>query len=85
VEVDLSPLADDDFLLYHGDRLESGTTGYGAVAFVDETLPSIRERRWLKVPLARLAQAALRLIVRAATREELTCLSPSFYVGAWRP
>lgn len=69
----------------HAMRALLKMTGYGTVAFADETLPSIREHRWLKVPLARLAQAALRLIIRAATREDVTCLSPSFYVGAWRP
>ena len=32
VEVDISPLADGDFLLYHDGHLDGGTTGHGPVA-----------------------------------------------------
>jgi len=32
IEVDISPLADGDFLLYHDGHLDGGTTGQGSVA-----------------------------------------------------
>jgi len=32
IEVDISPMADGDFLLYHDDHLDGGTTGQGSVA-----------------------------------------------------
>lgn len=58
--------------------------GFKDVVFVDETVPSIREKRWIKVPLTRLAQGLLRGLIRAVTREHVTCLSPSFYTAAWK-
>lgn len=68
----------------HAMRALMHMTGFGTVAFADEVLPAIQRQRWLKVPIARLTQMVLRAVIRAATREQLTCMSPSFFVGAWR-
>jgi 2-polyprenyl-3-methyl-5-hydroxy-6-metoxy-1,4-benzoquinol methylase len=58
--------------------------GFDTVAFADETVPSIQEHRWLKVPLAFLIGIVARFMIRAVSRERPHCLSPSFFVGAWR-
>jgi SAM-dependent methyltransferase len=59
--------------------------GFGQVDFVEESLALIQRQRWIKVPLMKLAQALLRGLIRAATREQITLLAPSFYAVAWKP
>jgi 2-polyprenyl-3-methyl-5-hydroxy-6-metoxy-1,4-benzoquinol methylase len=61
-----------------------GMAGFRRVEFVDESLASVERHRWLKVPLMMVAQRVLRLLIRSATREQVTHLSPSLYAGAWK-
>jgi len=56
--------------------------GFERVEFRDDALASIQRHRLLKVPITWLAQIFLRMLLRAATREELACLSASFFVLA---
>jgi SAM-dependent methyltransferase len=59
-------------------------SGFSRVAFADDTLASIGRLRWLLVPASWLARRLLRLVFRLATREDIRCLSSSFFVCAWR-
>jgi len=68
----------------HAMRALLQMAGFDTVVFADEALSAIQRQRWLKVPLARLGQMVLRLAIRSATREQITYLSPSLFVGAWR-
>jgi SAM-dependent methyltransferase len=56
--------------------------GFRHVEFADESLASIREQRWLKVPLMKFSQTALRALIRMATREQIQWLSPSIFICA---
>jgi 2-polyprenyl-3-methyl-5-hydroxy-6-metoxy-1,4-benzoquinol methylase len=53
--------------------------GFEGVLFFDEGYKTIRDHRWLKVPLGRLCAAALRLLFHAATREKIDCWSPNLW------
>ncbi len=53
--------------------------GYGRVEFLDESLTGLRDHRWLKVPLARISRALLRMWVCAATRERIEFLGPHLW------
>lgn len=55
-------------------------SGFRETQFVDDTLISIQNQRWLRVPFMHLAQAAMRLVIRLATKENLACLGSSVYV-----
>jgi len=56
--------------------------GFEAPLFADEALASIERQRWLKVPLMKVAQATLRSLIRAATRETVAYLSPNLFACA---
>ncbi len=58
--------------------------GFERVEFADEALALVERHRWLKVPLMKLVQAAVRFAIRLATREHLAFLSSSYYVAAWK-
>jgi hypothetical protein len=58
--------------------------GFSRVAFKDETLASIGKNRWLLVPLAWIGQHVYRAMIRLATRENITCLSSSMFLCAWK-
>ena len=53
--------------------------GFARTRFVDESAKAIRDHRWLKVPLCHLSQAVLRLLFRAATKENVTRWSPNLW------
>lgn len=55
-------------------------TGYSSTDFVDESSAAIRDHRWIKVPLSRLATALLRILFWAATREQIDSWSPHLWV-----
>jgi len=59
--------------------------GYERVEFAEESVALLRQHRWIKVPLMKLAQSLLRGLIRAATREQIQFLAPSIYVAAWKP
>ena len=49
--------------------------GFTEIAFADEGIATIADRRWLKVPLGRAANFLLRGLIRAASREHVKYLS----------
>lgn len=53
--------------------------GFTRVDFADESLTGLRDHRWLKVPLARVCRALLRVWVRAATRERIDFWGPHLW------
>jgi 2-polyprenyl-3-methyl-5-hydroxy-6-metoxy-1,4-benzoquinol methylase len=58
--------------------------GFKRVEFVDESLASIQHARWIKVPLMKISQVVLRLLIRSASREDVKYLSSSIYIAAWK-
>lgn len=58
--------------------------GFQRVEFVDESLAMLERHRWLKVPLMKFSQRLLRMVIRAAVREEIRYLNPSIYICAWK-
>ncbi|MGA2747419.1 MAG: class I SAM-dependent methyltransferase [Verrucomicrobiota bacterium] len=58
--------------------------GFQRVEFADECLASIRQWRWIKVPLMKCSQALLRALIRSATRENVQVLGSSIYAAAWK-
>jgi SAM-dependent methyltransferase len=58
--------------------------GFGRVEFKDDTLASIQTHRWIKVPLAWMAQQIYRSLIRLATRENIRCLSASMFLCGWK-
>jgi len=58
--------------------------GFSRVEFKDDTLAGIHHHRWLKVPLAWIAQRLLRILLGLATRENIRCLSASMFLCAWK-
>ena len=65
-------------------RATLNMVGFHEVSFKDDALASIQRHRWVKVPLAWLAQIILRALIRSATREQLPCLSASMFLCAWK-
>lgn len=61
-----------------------GMAGFMRVELADESVAALERQRWLKVPLMKVSQRLLRLLLRAATRENVEYLSPSIYVAAWK-
>jgi 2-polyprenyl-3-methyl-5-hydroxy-6-metoxy-1,4-benzoquinol methylase len=57
-------------------------SGYTSSIFLDETQPFTRRRRWLNIPVLKVASAAMRLFIRAATKEDIRILAPSFWIIA---
>lgn len=53
--------------------------GFSRTEFADEGATAIRDRRWLKVPLAQISSAILRTLVRCSTREKIQHLSPNLW------
>ncbi len=53
--------------------------GFQRVEFVDESHQAIRDHRWLKVPISRIATALLRSVFQAATRETIQHFSPHLW------
>jgi 2-polyprenyl-3-methyl-5-hydroxy-6-metoxy-1,4-benzoquinol methylase len=53
--------------------------GFSGTQFADEGAGAIRDCRWLKVPLAKIAGLLLRATVRMATRETIQFLSPHLW------
>ncbi len=59
-------------------------SGFVRTEFKDDTLAGIQKQRWLRVPLAWIGQQIYRSLIRAATRENITCLSSSIFICAWK-
>jgi 2-polyprenyl-3-methyl-5-hydroxy-6-metoxy-1,4-benzoquinol methylase len=59
-------------------------SGFLRVEFKDDTLASIQKQRWLRVPMAWVGQQIYRSLIRVATRENITCLSSSMFICAWK-
>ncbi|MGB9601419.1 MAG: class I SAM-dependent methyltransferase [Limisphaerales bacterium] len=57
-------------------------SGFSKISFYDESFASLECCRWIKLPLMRLAQALLKWLIRAATREQIQYFSPSIFVFA---
>jgi SAM-dependent methyltransferase len=57
----------------------AGMHGFAAVEFFDEDYQTIRDHRWLKVPLGKLSAFILRTLFRAATRNQVDYLSPCLW------
>jgi SAM-dependent methyltransferase len=53
--------------------------GFARCRFVDEGIGAIRDQRWLKVPVARLAALILRLLFQAVSRERIRYWSASIW------
>lgn len=56
--------------------------GFHHICFEDDALASIERNRPLKLPVAWLSQIILKFLLRSATREDIKCLSASFFVIA---
>jgi 2-polyprenyl-3-methyl-5-hydroxy-6-metoxy-1,4-benzoquinol methylase len=56
--------------------------GYKSAVFLDETQPFTRRRRWLNIPLIKVASTFMQLFIRAATKEDIKILAPSFWIVA---
>ena len=56
--------------------------GFRAVEFRDDTLARFDRGRWLRVPLAWIAQKVLHWLLRLATRENIRYFSSSFFICA---
>ena len=56
--------------------------GFDTVEFRDDAIASLQKLPRLKAPLVRIAQAILRTLIRAATRENPECLSASMFLCA---
>lgn len=54
-------------------------SGFQHVEFVDDTVISVIQQRWFRVPMMRIAQFLLKTLLWAATRERLKCLGASYY------
>jgi len=53
--------------------------GFSGAQFADEGLDAVRDHRWLKVPLAKMARFLLRATVRTVTRENVQFWSPHLW------
>jgi SAM-dependent methyltransferase len=53
--------------------------GFARTEFADEGFATIRDYRWLKVPLGKLSALILRALIQAATREKVRHLSPHLW------
>ena len=53
--------------------------GFSRTQFADEGAAAIRDRRWLKVPLAKLSALLLRVLSQAAAREKIDHWSPNLW------
>ena len=58
--------------------------GFRKIDFLDESIPSLQVHRWLKAPVMKISQTLLRLLIRAATKENIRFFSPSIYIVAWK-
>jgi 2-polyprenyl-3-methyl-5-hydroxy-6-metoxy-1,4-benzoquinol methylase len=58
--------------------------GFTRTEFRDDTLAAIQSNRWLKVPVAWIAQHTFRTLIRLATRENIKCLSASMFLCSWK-
>lgn len=52
---------------------------FSRTEFADEGFATIRDHRWLKVPLGKLSTLILRALIQAATREKVRHLSPHLW------
>jgi 2-polyprenyl-3-methyl-5-hydroxy-6-metoxy-1,4-benzoquinol methylase len=53
--------------------------GFASAIFFDEDYQTIRDHRWLKVPIGRFSSLLLRVLFRAATRVEVDYWSPNLW------
>lgn len=53
--------------------------GFSCVHFADEGHATIRDHRWLKVPLARVSAAVLGFLFRSASKEKISYWSPHMW------
>lgn len=53
--------------------------GFSRTEFADEGCATIRDHRWLKVPLGKMSTLILRALIQAATRERVRHLSPNLW------
>ncbi len=59
-------------------------SGFIRTEFKDDRLACIQKQRWLRVPLAWMAQQVFRTLIRLATQENIKCLSSSLFICAWK-
>lgn len=57
-------------------------SGFKGAIFLDETRPFVHKRRWLKTPILIAASTLVRLLIKAATKENIEILAPSFWIVA---
>ncbi len=57
-------------------------SGFKGAIFLDETQPFFTKQRWLRLPILKISSALYRLLIRAATREHIKILAPSFWIVA---
>jgi SAM-dependent methyltransferase len=60
-------------------RSLSRMTDFFDALFIDQSDAAIRDHRWIKVPFSRVAQTCLRLLFKAACRENVRYLSPHMW------
>jgi SAM-dependent methyltransferase len=53
--------------------------GYSKSYFADESIPAIRDHRWIKVPLARMCRRLLGILFRSAARHPVPSWSPHLW------
>lgn len=58
--------------------------GFVRFAFEDESVAGFRDRRWLKVPIARFSQLILRSLLQAASKEKVRYWNSSIWASLWR-
>ena len=56
--------------------------GFKNIIFLDETRPFLQKNRWLRTPIIKTASTLVRLLIKAATRENIKILAPSFWIVA---
>jgi hypothetical protein len=57
-------------------------SGFNRITFIDETQAFFMNKRWLKVPIHKLSSTCARLMIKAATWENIEILAPSFWIVA---
>ena len=57
-------------------------SGFKSVSFLDETAPFVNSRRWLRTPILKISSTFIRLLIKAATKENIEILAPSFWIVA---
>lgn len=56
--------------------------GFKRIYFADDALASLERYRFVKLPITWASQLVLKFIIRSSTRENIKCLSASFFIIA---